>query len=96
MNMTTVSRRDDLISLTYLLLYIAQGELDFLKTSENDNEKLFRKVCRRKNRLTAEQLCRSPEAYPLLDFVQTIHDMDFSEEPNYQHLQIMLWKVLHR
>ena len=30
MNFSAVSRRDDLISLCYLLVYIIQGKLDFL------------------------------------------------------------------
>lgn len=36
MNFMAVSRRDDLISLTYLLLYMAQGKLDFLKINKGD------------------------------------------------------------
>lgn len=48
-NLVTHSRRDDLISLSYLLLYLIDGDLAFLTkegSSQNDNmdEKQFNKA----------------------------------------------------
>lgn len=48
-NLVTHSRRDDLISLAYLLLYLIDGDLAFLTkdgSSQNDNmdEKQFNKA----------------------------------------------------
>ena len=51
MNFCTVSRRDDLIQLSYLLIYMINGHLDFLKYAQNqtDKYKVFRKICKYKN-----------------------------------------------
>lgn len=35
MNFETMSRRDDLLSLTYVLVYMCQGQLDFLNVDPN-------------------------------------------------------------
>lgn len=77
MNFLTVSRRDDLISLTYLLVYMVVGRLDFLSSSEQDNLKLFKIISKKKNEQTPEQLCQARPARPFLHFTQEIHAMDF-------------------
>jgi len=39
-NMITHSRRDDLISLCYFMLYLVDGDLAFLKRDDEENEEL--------------------------------------------------------
>lgn len=41
MSFYTLGRRDDLISLTYLLIYMVQGYLEFLNIEEQNNEEMF-------------------------------------------------------
>ena len=41
MNFKSVSRRDDLISLTYLLVYLIQGRLDILDVGYYERTKQF-------------------------------------------------------
>lgn len=36
-NLFTQSRRDDLISLCYLLIYLIDGDLAFLRVDENED-----------------------------------------------------------
>jgi len=60
-NMTSNSRRDDLISLCYLMLYLVDGDLIFLEneTEEDSNIEVFQqekfdRIKRMKNKLTPE------------------------------------------
>jgi len=93
MNFDTVSRRDDLISLTYLLIYLVQGSLNFCKNYNQDNIKLFKKIQKKKNEQTPEQLCEGNLARPFLGFVKVIHSMEFEQCPDYEQLQQMLQQI---
>ena len=64
MNFCTVSRRDDLIQLSYMLVYMVNGHLDFLKLADNQTNhyKVFSKICKFKNKQTPEELCSSSKA----------------------------------
>ena len=77
MHFKMVSRRDDLISLTYLLIYLLQGYLDFLIPDTKTKTKFFKQILQAKTEQTPEILCQSKIARPLLDFVSEIHEMDF-------------------
>ena len=55
MNFTTQSRRDDLISLNYILIYLFQG--DFAILSDLCNIDYFEQVKKRKNEASPESLC---------------------------------------
>ena len=52
MNFKSVSRRDDLISLTYLLVYMIQGNLSILNVSHLDKNQQFEHICAAKNQIT--------------------------------------------
>jgi len=60
-NMKTQSRRDDLISLCYFLLYLVDGDLCFLTNEEEDGDTdqqaEFTRIRKMKNNLTPAQLC---------------------------------------
>jgi serine/threonine protein kinase len=53
-NYKRVSRRDDLISLTYIILYLHKGRLDFL---QNLSEDKFKSIQLNKNKATPKSLC---------------------------------------
>ena len=81
-NLVTHSRRDDLISLSYLLLYLIDGDLAFLdqddeaagekKEDNGFNQAEFKRIKKLKNKLTPAMLCQSPEAKTLLPFIEEI------------------------
>ena len=55
MNFETLSRRDDLISLTYVLVYMSQGQLDFLNVDPNIEQCIqFDQIYQNKKQLTPE------------------------------------------
>jgi len=59
MDMKTTSRKDDLISLYYLLIYLIEDDLPFLPNQINLFEKQmqFNEIKQKKKELTPEKLC---------------------------------------
>ena len=91
LNFETQSRRDDLISLNYILLYLHQGNLSFLPPVKCDDQ--FNSIKKNKNEATPESLCGQTSDM-LLPFTQEVMKIGFNEEPNYHKLQFMLLKCL--
>jgi hypothetical protein len=87
----TLSRRDDLISLGYMLTYLASGKLPFIK----HNIPLIDQVPRikaKKNQYDAKKICKQQKCMYLVDFTEKIYDLKFEEEPDYNALRWCLKK----
>ena len=97
MGFQTPSRRDDLISLTYLLIYLTQGSLSILDNVENlSKSQSFKQIYEAKKRLSPEILCASSNARYFHDFVQEIHILKFDEGPNYLSLTLKLLQIMNQ
>lgn len=103
-NLLSHSRRDDLISLAYLMLYLVDGDLAFL-TNDGEgsqaeaaggqfNQAEFQRIKTLKNKMTPKQLCESPEALTFLPFLEEVFSYTFDQKPNYDKLKLMLLKCL--
>ena len=101
-NLLTHSRRDDLISLAYLMLYLIDGDLAYLTkdggdSGENEsqfNQAEFQRIKELKNNLTPKDLCESPEALTLLPFIEEVFKYEFDQTPNYDKLRDILLTCL--
>jgi hypothetical protein len=79
--------RDDLKSLTYMLIYFLRGSLPWLT---NDHEKLSSStMLKRKANTTIEVLCREIPVEFATMLIYT-HSLAFSEDPDYDHLRSLL------
>lgn len=75
----TASRRDDLESVAYTLLFLLKGRLPW-QGYQGDNKGFL--VCKKKMATCAESLCRySPPAYR--QFMEAVINLKFDEEPKY-------------
>ena len=83
----SLSRRDDLISLTYVLLYLLQGNLSFLISDVSDLDS-FKRMLECKSKASPESLCE--KSGELLGFVREIHNLEFEETPDYEGLRCKL------
>lgn len=83
------SRRDDLISLCYLLVFFLNGKLDWLGDLMDSDPNYFEKVGLIKMKLDPEGLCVG-KAKLLLPFVTEVFSLSFTEEPPYQKLRFLL------
>lgn len=89
LNLKSLSRRDDLMQLCYLLLYIIDGDLIFFDDNDDlTQSQIYIKVKQMKNRLSPEILCsQNEETQILAPFMKEIFALDFPEKPNYQRLK---------
>jgi serine/threonine protein kinase len=82
------SRKDDLISVVYILLRLLSGELPY-----NGSCLTLEEYRRAKNNESPTELCT--RQYPLLcDFSAEIDALDFNERPDYNHLRFILTRIL--
>jgi len=97
---TTTSRRDDLISLCYLLVYfIDESMLSFIDGVVGMSKKeKFKYIRNCKLAMTCQELCgtasENPETHKLLAFVEEVMGLAYAEEPNYNKLRFLLTKAL--
>lgn len=76
----TASRRDDLESLAYTLLFLLKGRLPW-QGYQGDNKGYL--VCKKKMATSAEMLCRyTPPAFR--QFTEGVVNQKFDEEPKYE------------
>jgi hypothetical protein len=80
------SRRDDLESLAYTIIYSALGDLPWTSGNARKNEKA---VLHKKISITVEELCEGLPA-PFCKFVNYVHSLGFKEKPDYQYLHSIL------
>jgi serine/threonine protein kinase len=83
------SRRDDLESLTYSLIYLIKGKLPWMGLKyRNKIEKRF-KIFEKKLNVTIDELCQNiPNEFRI--FFQYIKNLQFEEKPNYKYLEQIL------
>lgn len=80
------SRRDDLESLGYTLVYMLKGILPWQRIQVAGKKERRKKICEKKMSTTVESLCKGlPE--PFADFLRLSKCLSFEEKPNYQYLR---------
>eukprot|EP00217_Crustomastix_stigmatica_P003297 CAMPEP_0183797840 /NCGR_PEP_ID=MMETSP0803_2-20130417/17234_1 /TAXON_ID=195967 /ORGANISM="Crustomastix stigmata, Strain CCMP3273" /LENGTH=604 /DNA_ID=CAMNT_0026042513 /DNA_START=90 /DNA_END=1904 /DNA_ORIENTATION=- len=82
----TGSRRDDLESLAYTLLFLLKGRLPW-QGYQGDNKGFL--VCKKKMATSAEMLCR-PSPVAFRNFMDIVVNLKFDEEPKYGQLAQLL------
>jgi serine/threonine protein kinase len=88
-----LSRRDDFISLCYILSYFLNGKLEWLGDLRKNDPEFFKKIGKIKKDLTIEQIC-SNKAKPLIPFTMEVYNLKFDDEPPYQKLNFLLSSIL--
>ncbi|CAN4110238.1 unnamed protein product [Withania somnifera] len=86
----TASRRDDLESLAYTLIFLLRGRLPW-QGFQGDNKSFL--VCKKKMATSPEMLCCFCPA-PLREFLDIVINMKFDEEPNYSKLISLFGNLL--
>jgi serine/threonine protein kinase len=87
------SRRDDLISIGYMLIYFAKGVLPWQKVKYNSKSDLYTKIKECKKNTPLETLtCGLPIGF--LEYMKYVTKLEFEETPNYNALKNMFFNVL--
>ena len=91
MNGIVPSRRDDLISLSYMLLFMLTGSFEFL--SINIKADQYERIAYQKHIATPKTLSRN-QYKPFYQFIKEVFEIEFSQEPNYESLKSKLKKII--
>ena len=90
------SRRDDLESLGYTILFFMRGKLPWMNLEHIINEKeLYLKTYSMKKFITVERLCKGlpPE---MAEYFKYVKLLKFQEEPNYDYLRNLFKDLLKK
>jgi serine/threonine protein kinase len=88
------SRKDDLESIGYLLVYLYRGKLPWQSIKSKDKQEKYRMIMEKKDEITEEKLCEQlPREF--LIFFKYVKSLDFDEKPRYQSLINMFKKLFN-
>lgn len=89
------SRRDDLESLGYVLMYFLRGQLPWQGLRANTKKQKYQRICDTKRSVTIEQLC---DGHPMefSTYLSYCRSLRFEEKPNYAYLQDLLKQLFYR
>lgn len=91
LSLKSTSRRDDLISIFYLLVYLSNENKFMFQLNDKlnlvDN---YEKITFLKMNVDVETICRRSNCKYLIDFGKAVFDISFEEKPNYSKLIFLL------
>lgn len=86
------SRKDDLESIGYILIYFFRGRLPWQNLTHKDKKERYRMILEKKETITEEELCKQlPREF--LVYFKHVKTLDFDEKPRYQALINMFKKL---
>ncbi|KAG9509567.1 Casein kinase I isoform delta-A, partial [Fragariocoptes setiger] len=88
------SRRDDLESLGYVLMYFNRGSLPWQGLKAQNKRQKYEKICERKLSTSVDELCKGyPAAFMI--YLSYCRNLRFEEAPDYMYLR-QLFRLLLR
>ena len=89
------SRRDDLESVGYVLMYFLRGELPWQGLRVKSKEDRYKKILEKKKQTTSEELCKN---FPIefFNYVEYTKNLDYEENPDYNMLKNKFLEVLKK
>jgi serine/threonine protein kinase len=90
-----LSRRDDLESMLYVLIYLALGRLPWQSLKHTDKDDLHTKILECKLNTTIKDLCHElPEQFAVM--LMYVRNLGFETKPNYNYLYGLMDMMLQR
>lgn len=81
-----LSRRDDLESIGYTLIYFLKGKLPWQDVKGADRKAKYKKIKEMKTSLPVEKLCEGlPGCFAV--YMNYVRNLNFAETPSYKHLK---------
>ena len=89
------SRRDDLESTGYILIYLAKNYLPWIGLKEKNRLKRFKQIYMIKKFIDPEKLCQGlPNDF--LEYIKYVTKLQFEEEPDYKYIKGLFMNVLNK
>ena len=80
------SRRDDLESFAYVIVYLLSGTLPWQGIITKNKEEKYAMILDRKKNITSEELCKNLPKYIEL-YVGYVKNLQYEEDPDYDYLK---------
>tara|TARA_R100001163_G_C5067706_1_gene207044 strand:+ start:4320 stop:5228 length:909 start_codon:yes stop_codon:yes gene_type:complete len=91
----TLSRRDDMISLAYIIIYFLKGELPWQKIHGDSKEEKYDNIRKLKQGLTSFTICKGlPKEFQ--SFLDYCYKLRFTQRPDYNYLKTLIKQVFRR
>lgn len=88
----TLSRRDDLISLAYILIYFLKGKLPWQKVNGDNKEEKYDNIRKLKHTLGTSMICQGlPKEFQ--QFLDYCIQLRFEQRPDYNFLKTLIRKI---
>jgi len=82
----TQSRRDDLESLGYVIIYLAKGTLPWANIKSDNKNELYNRIVESKKSTSHEFLCRDlPIQFE--EYIRYVKGLGYGQEPDYRYLK---------
>ena len=89
------SRRDDLISIGYILIYFLNGSLPWQGLVANTKDEKYDKIGKMKREMSIDELCSGlPDKFKL--YFKYCYNLNFTDKPNYNMLCGILVNILDK
>lgn len=86
------SRKDDLESLGYILVYLYKGKLPWQSITHKEKNERYKLIGEKKEEIPEEELCSNmPREFCI--FLKYVKNLDFDEKPHYSALKKMFQKL---
>ena len=86
------SRRDDLISFVYILIFLLNKRLPWQQIKGENKEERILKVYNIKKNITYEKFC-SNISYKIKDMLDYVYNLKYEESPSYEYLSFLLTTI---
>ena len=89
------SRRDDLESVGYVLLYFLRGSLPWQGQKAKNKEERYKKILKKKIEISANDLCKGfPNEF--IKYLNYTRNLEYEEQPDYEMLRGLLKSIMKK
>ena len=89
----TQSRRDDLESLAYVIIYLTKGSLPWSDLRSNNKDDLYNQILNSKIKTSDEILCKDlPKQFK--EYLKYVKNMTYEQEPDYNYIKNLFLDAL--
>ena len=89
------SRRDDLESIGYMLIYLIKGSLPWMGIKVINKKESYMNLAKIKKDIEPEKLCQNLPI-EFVEYIKYVRDLQFEENPDYSYLKSLFGRMLKK
>jgi serine/threonine protein kinase len=91
-----LSRRDDLESLCYVLVYLLKGNLPWTRIKNKNKYEKYKVILNMKKKMSEDILIGDKNNSEFIDFLKYCRNLKFEEAPDYNYLRGLMTKCISK